>query len=95
VLVKILLERKPHPEQGYRSCLGIMRLGKHYGPERMEAAATRAITSQACSYQSVKSILERGLDKAPLTSPESPAPVSTHENLRGPSYYAEEGRTPC
>lgn len=95
LLVKTLLERKPHPEQGYRSCMGIMRLGKHYGPQRMEAAATRAVTSQAFSYQSVKSILQRNLDKAPLTTTVAPAPTPTHQNLRGPSYYAEEGGTPC
>ena len=95
LLVKTVLERKPHPEQGYRSCLGIMRLGKSYGSERMEAAATRAVASHACTYQSVKSILERNLDSAPLVSTEPSAPTPTHQNLRGPSYYAEEGNAPC
>lgn len=95
MLVKTSLERKPHPEQGYRSCLGIMRLGKYYGLQRVEAAATRAVSSQAFSYQSVKSILERNLDMAPLPSPESSAPTPTHQNLRGPSYYAEKGGQTC
>jgi len=94
-LVKTLLEHKPHPEQGYRSCLGIMRLGKQYGPQRVEAGANRAVMSRACSYQSLKSILEKNLDKAPLASTEPAAPTPTHQNLRGPSYYAEEGGTPC
>ena len=94
-LVGTLLEQKPHPEQGYRSCLGIMRLGKQYGARRVEAAATRAVGSRACSYQSLKSILARNLDQAPPAEPEYQAPTPPHQNLRGASYYAEEGGTQC
>jgi len=91
-LVATILERKPHPEQGYRSCMGIMRLGKKYGDERLEAAAARAIACQAFSYGSVKSILDRNLDQAPLPAPPDDRATPAHQNLRGPEYYAEGGR---
>lgn len=58
-LVRAVLKSRPHPQQGYRSCLGIMRLARQYPPERMEAAARRALAYGALSYRSVKSILER------------------------------------
>ena len=53
-----ILQRKPHPEQGYRACLGMMRLGRDYGHERMEAACCRALALDACSYRSIRSILK-------------------------------------
>ena len=85
-LFTAILESKPHPEMGYRSCLGILRLGKHYTNARLEAAAQRAMATGACSYHSVKSILKRGLDRQPLeTSPS--APPLEHENLRGAAYF--------
>jgi transposase len=82
----ILLDR-PHPEQGFRSCLGILRLGKKYGEGRLEAACARALRVRARSYRHVESILVHGLDRAepPNESPERPA--VTHENVRGPDYY--------
>ena len=91
-LVTGILERRPHPEQGYRSCLGLMRLAKEYSPERLEAAAARATSAGAYSYKSVKNILARGLERAPVTpSPETEgALVLFHEHLRGPEYYREE-----
>jgi transposase len=81
-----ILKSKPHPEIGYRSCLGILRLGQRYSTERLEAAARRAVLTGACSYHSVKSILERGLDRQPLEAP-LPVPPLHHENLRGASYF--------
>jgi hypothetical protein len=60
-----LLESKPHPEQGYRACLGIMRLCRHYGAERLESACQRAVVSNACNYQSIKSILVTAADRQP------------------------------
>jgi len=83
----ILVERR-HPEQGYRSCLGILRLGKKYSPARLERACSRAFLAGARSYRSVASILENGLDQAPPAQapPASPMP-SAHENVRGQSYY--------
>ena len=84
-LVRLLLASRPHPEQGYRSCLGLLRLARQYGASRIEAAAARALAIGALSYRSVKSILERGLDLVPLPAEAShtPAPLR-HTNLRGP-----------
>ena len=62
-LVEQILTDKPHPEMGFRSCLGIIRLGKGVGPQRLEAACARALRFGTCSYQSIKSILEKGLDR--------------------------------
>ncbi|HUR24379.1 MAG TPA: IS21 family transposase, partial [Acidimicrobiales bacterium] len=86
-LVEAVLEARRHPEQGFRSCLGIVRLGDRYGPERLEAACTRALAARAHSYRSVESILRTGLDRKPLETP-APAPAHPdHDNLRGPGYY--------
>jgi transposase len=53
-IVRTILERKPHPEMGYRACLGILRLEKAYGKPRLEAASQRAVQLQAFSYQNLK-----------------------------------------
>ena len=65
-VVETILASRPHPQQGFRSCLGIMRLGKSYGDERLEAACQRALTLGACSYKSLESILKHALDQQPL-----------------------------
>ncbi len=86
-LVTAILASRPHPEQGFRSCLGIFRLGRRHGSLRLEAACARALAAGALSYRSVDSILKGGLERAPL--PESP-PVRatrTHANVRGPAAY--------
>jgi transposase len=88
-----ILKSKPHPEMGYRSCLGILRLGQRYAAERLEAAAQRALMTGACSYHSVKSILERSLDRQALETPTSSSPLA-HENLRGASYFASRSPGP-
>lgn len=89
-LVAEVMRRKPHPEQGYRSCLGIMRLGQRYGSDRLEAACGRAVAVQGFSYRSVESILQRGLDRQPLpdisTSSIQPR-RHEHEHVRGGKYY--------
>ena len=85
--VQSILESKPHPEQGYRSCLGILRLAKGYGPERVEAACRRALTGGVCSYRSIKSILAAKLDSQPLPQPEETTPAVQHDNVRGRGYY--------
>ena len=87
-LVTAILSERPHPEQGYRSCLGILRLAKRYGPERLEAACARAVMVGARSYRNVESILKRGLDRAalPVAPPADATPID-HENVRGPDYY--------
>jgi len=87
-LVALILRDRPHPEQGYRSCLGIMRLGKQYGNERLEAASTRAVAVGARSYKHVAAILKNGIDRLPMldTTPQNTNHVS-HENIRGSAYY--------
>jgi transposase len=87
-LVKRLLMEKQHPEQGYRSCLGLMRLARNVGRDRMEAACTRALAIGAHRYRSVASILEKGLDRQPVTGPaQAELPLPDHANVRGPEYY--------
>ena len=86
-LFERILGEKPHPEMGYRSCLGIIRLAEQYSSVRMEAAANRAIRTGACRYQSVKSILKNSLDQQPLPElPSQPLPPS-HDNIRGAEYF--------
>jgi transposase len=86
-LCEAILESRPHPEQGYRSCLGIIRLSERYGQSRLEAAAARALAARALSYRSVESILRHGLDSQPLAEPRPVRTHRHHQNLRGPSYY--------
>jgi len=86
-LVTQIIETKPHPEQGYRPSLGILRLGERYSPERLEAACHRALATGTVSYRSVKSILEHGLDGLPLEEQATLDLPQNHENLRGPDYY--------
>ena len=86
-----IISSKPHPEQGYRSCLGIMSLGKTYGSERLEAASRRALACHAVSYRSIKSILSLGLDRIALEDPQETVQMPEHENIRGATYYAQKG----
>ncbi len=86
-LVQTILESKPHPEMGYRSCLGILRLSKTYSPERLEAASRRAVERQACSYKSLQSILRHSLDQQPPPEPDREQPGPRHGNVRGSLYY--------
>jgi transposase len=88
-LLSGILENRPHPEQGYRSCLGVLRLGKRYSPERLEMACARALAFKAYSYKNVESILKNGLDQQPFVSPlpQTRLPLLEHENLRGRDYY--------
>lgn len=87
-LCETILNERRHPEQGYRSCLGLLRLGKKYGPQRLELASTRALAVGARSYRHVESILSHGLDQLELAEqPEKEQPRRHHENVRGPGYY--------
>ncbi|MBR1165249.1 IS21 family transposase [Bradyrhizobium elkanii] len=86
LLVDRIIEDRPHPEQGYRSCLGILRLEKRFGAERLEAAALRALEIEARNYPSVKSILEKGLDRVATTASPEREPI-IHTNIRGSDYY--------
>ena len=85
-LVEIVLRSRPHPEQGFRSCMGILRLAKTHGPNRLEAACARALEIGAHSFTSVKSILNNDLDRRrPAAATDGPAIV--HANIRGPGYF--------
>jgi transposase len=89
-LVRWQMEHRPHPEQGYRACLGLQRLARQYGPERLEAACTRALAIRSPSYPSVNSIIKSGLDRHPLPtqSADSTEPATPdHANVRGSKYY--------
>jgi transposase len=82
-----IMASRPHPEQGFRSCLGIVRLGGRYGADRLEAACTRALSVRAFSYRSVESILKNGLDQQPLPGEPVTRAHPRHDNVRGPGYY--------
>ena len=86
-LCEQIFEARPHPEQGYRACIGIVRLAGPYGRERVEAAAERAIEIGAKTYGSVKSILEHKLDRRPARKRATDATPIQHDNIRGPRYY--------
>jgi transposase len=87
-LARRILESRPHPEQGYRACLGLMRLGEKYSSPRLEAACDRALRINGLSYRSVKSILDKGLDQMPVEEQTTLALPQDHENVRGSAYYA-------
>lgn len=86
-VVEEIMRRKPHPEQGYRSTLGLIRLGDRYGSESLEAACRRARAIASPSYRSVRSILKNGLEKQPLLITEPTTPPIDHANIRGADYY--------
>ena len=85
-LFERIMADKPHPEMGYRGCLGIIRLAQKYSAQRVEAASERALLTGACRCKSVESILRNSLDQSP---PSSPPPSSTppHDNNRGAGYF--------
>lgn len=87
-LVERILSSRPFAEQGYRSCMGIIHLGRHYEQERVEAAALRALKYNTCSYRSMKAILTSGLDKQrDAGEPQIQMTLPLHQNIRGQEYY--------
>lgn len=86
-VVQHVLENRPHPEHGYRACLGILRLGDRYGGDRLEAACDRALRIRGITYQSVKSILQHGLDRTPAADQLALQLPRDHAHVRGPDYY--------
>jgi hypothetical protein len=86
-IVQWQMEHRPHPEQGYRACLGLRRLAKQYTPARLEAACARALTIRSPGLASITSILQRGLDRQPLPDRSSRSSLPPHDNVRGPDYY--------
>jgi transposase len=81
------LDHRPHPEQGYRACLGLLALARKYTSTRLEAACTRAMAIRAPTLRSVANILKCGLDRQPALFPTASGTVIVHENVRGPDYY--------
>jgi transposase len=95
-VVSEILKSRPHPEQGYRACLGLIRLGRRYGDDRLEAACARAERLRSYSYRTVKNILASAQDRLPLEDESvTPAPGSSHENIRGGEYYAAKEESQC
>jgi len=88
-LMKEIMSSRKHAEQGYRSCLGILRLSKKYSPERLDNACKRALLIGGINYRSIKSILEKGLDKEVMIESEKESKIIEHENIRGGGYYEE------
>ena len=87
-LVRWQMEHRPHPEQGYRACLGLKRLARQFGHDRLEAACARALAIGSPTYRSVASILSAGLDRhTPPTEAPTVKALPLHENVRGPDYY--------
>ncbi len=90
-LVEAIMNSRAHPQQGFRSCLGVLKLAKRYGAERLELACKRALAIGAHSFQSVESILKNNLDQNPV--PENSTPLNEkpipedHENVRGKTYF--------
>lgn len=82
-----LLSTPAHPQQGFRSCLGLLRLCNRYGVERTEAACRKALAIHAVNYKSVKALLENNMDKLPDPPLEVPVPPVQHANIRGADYY--------
>jgi len=85
-VVETIMGSRTHPQQGFRSCLGIMRLGKVHGDDRLEAACARALQIGSPSYKSVQSILQSKLDQQAL-APRLPLACPDHSNIRGAGYY--------
>jgi Mu transposase, C-terminal domain len=86
-LVEAILGAKRHPEQGFRSCLGILRLAKTYPAERMEAAARRCLRVRAYNFQSMDSILKNQLDRLPIPGDPPAQTAVDHDNIRGADYF--------
>jgi transposase len=86
-LLECILASKPHPEQGFRTCLGVIRLGDEYGHQRLEAVAQRALRHRTYSYKNIESMLKCNLDTLPEAEAQPPRPPLDHPNIRGPKYF--------
>jgi transposase len=86
-LVEIILRSRPHPEQGFRSCIGILGLRKRYGVERLDAACAKALMLGTRSYGSVAAILKNAQEGKTAPQAKADQPSLFHENIRGPGYY--------
>ena len=88
-MVERIMGSRIHPQQGFRASLGVIRLAKTYGDDRLEAACRRGIRIGAHSYKSISSILKQGLDAAPLDDPKATSVAVDHANVRGAGYYSQ------
>jgi len=86
-LIDTILASRAHPQQGFRSCMGILRLAKTYGDARLDAACRRAVAIGSTSYKSVASILKYNLDQKPLPGQSTTEDGIDHKNIRGANYY--------
>ncbi|WP_434048951.1 Mu transposase domain-containing protein [Sorangium cellulosum] len=91
-LARAIMSRRTHPETGYRTCLGVIRLADKYGRERVDAACVRALRIGSPTAKSVTAILKNGLDRASLVEPPPRGPLA-HENIRGAEYFDKEQRS--
>lgn len=87
LLVEVIMRSRRHPEQGFRSCVGILRLARTFGPERLEAACARALEIGAHSYSSLHSLLKNGLDRVARQRDQADHVNPEHGNVRGSGYY--------
>jgi transposase len=86
-VVRWQMEHRPHPEQGYRACLGLQRLARQYGAERLEAACARAMSIRSPTFRSVNAILNSGMDRQPPRTEPTQGSLPLHDNVRGADYY--------
>lgn len=93
-VAEAILRSRAHPEQGFRACLGLLRLSETYGEQRAEAACKKALALCAPNYKSVKAILQNGMDRLPDKTQEAQVPSVEHDNIRGAHYYAASPSEP-
>ena len=86
-VVRWQMEHRPHPEQGYRACLGLQRLGRTYGADRLEAACARAMSVRSPTFRTINAILKSGMDRQPLHAEPKQTALPLHDNVRGADYY--------
>jgi transposase len=86
-LADLFQTNMPHPEMGYRACMGLRSLAKKFTPERLEAAATRAMRLGIHLYSSVRLMLEHEIDRQPLKEEAAERPAVEHDNIRGAEYF--------
>lgn len=87
-MIEAIIQEAVHPDQTYRRCLGLLRLAKRFGNDRLELACDRALRLRATNYHSVKNILEKGLEAADIPENNEVPPPLFHDNVRGSDYYA-------
>lgn len=85
--IKHMINSRAFPQQAYRACLGLLRLGGRYGDERLEKACHKALAAGATRYQQVETILKNNLEEVPVNNIDKNTPLILHDNIRGSDYY--------